>query len=205
MEQTADRNEQAGYLRANGAGHPGETAGMGTARTPQPGPAMPGAQWYCGAQPGTPPQAAQVQDPRWYWYRQGMAAAYANQLAQAAGSAPPPPPHAAEAHHPKHDEHRYGQMMDMLGRFLNGEADMGDVVNGFFSLDFQNDQFWKGALVGAAATLLLTNENVQKGLAGSLGSIFGAAKSGIEKAAGAAKEAQKGEKSEKTAAKEEKK
>ncbi len=202
MEETADRNERAGYLRANGAGNPGETAGMGTARTPQPGPVMPGAQWYYGAQPGTPPQAVQAQDP-WYWYQQGMAAAYANQSAQAAGSAPQP--HAAEAHHPKHDEHRYGQMMDMLGRFLNGEADMGDVVNGFFSLDFQNDQFWKGALVGAAVTLLLTNESVQKGLAGTLGSIFGSAKSGIEKAAGSVKEAPVEEKKEKAPAKEEKK
>jgi hypothetical protein len=31
-------------------------------------------------------------------------------------------------------------------------------------LDFDDKDFWKGALVGAAAVLLLTNENVQRAL-----------------------------------------
>ena len=79
----------------------------------------------------------------------------------------------ADANHIHHDENRFGQVADMMGRFLNGEATMGDMVNGLFNLNFRDDQFWKGAVVGAVAALLLNSDTVK----GSLAGIFGAAKS----------------------------
>jgi hypothetical protein len=114
------------------------------------------------------------------WYQQQAAQANAATIAsQAAG-----PGSAAtngRSHHPKYDAHKYGQMIDTVGRFLNGEANMGEVVDGLFSLNFQDDQFWKGAVVGAVAALLLTSETVQSGLTKTVGTIFATAQSGVEK------------------------
>ena len=92
-------------------------------------------------------------------------------------------------HHPKFEEHKYGQMIDMVGKFLNGEANVGEVVNGLFSLNFQDDQFWKGAMVGAVAALLLTSETVQSSLTKTVGSMFATAQSGAEKVTKTFKEA----------------
>ena len=47
-------------------------------------------------------------------------------------------------------------------------------------LDVQDSQFWKGALLGAAVTLLVTNESVQKGVVKTLSKLTLAAQSGIE-------------------------
>lgn len=231
MEQMSEREEQAGYPPANTmafqiegtrapqplGGPPSQAsptaqgASAGTSQGNMYGGANPQAMftggqpappYYGNPRPATPspmafPPGPAGQDP-WFWYRQGMAAAHASQAAQTANAAPP---HADGPHHPKHDEHKYGQMMNTLGRFLSGEADMNDLINGFFSLDFQNDQFWKGALVGAIATLLLTNENVQKGLTGTIGAMFGKSMSGSEKPQGTAGEAPETGKKEKAPSK----
>ncbi|MEA3386658.1 MAG: hypothetical protein U9Q89_09495, partial [Thermodesulfobacteriota bacterium] len=69
------------------------------------------------------------------------------------------------------------------------DANVGEVVNGLFSLNFQDDQFWKGALVGAVAALLLTSETVQSGLTKTVGSVFATARSGAEKVSKTYKEA----------------
>ena len=50
----------------------------------------------------------------------------------------------------------------------------------FLGLDVQDSQFWKGALLGAAVTLLVTNESVQKGVVKSVSKLTMAAQSGIE-------------------------
>jgi hypothetical protein len=47
-------------------------------------------------------------------------------------------------------------------------------------LNVQDSQFWKGALLGAAVTLLLTNESVQKGVVKGVSQLSAAAQSGIE-------------------------
>ena len=47
-------------------------------------------------------------------------------------------------------------------------------------LDVQDSQFWKGALLGAAVTLLVTNESVQKGVVKTVSKLTLAAQSGIE-------------------------
>ncbi len=47
-------------------------------------------------------------------------------------------------------------------------------------LDIQNSQFWKGALLGAAVALLVTNETVQKGVVKTVSKLTLAAQCGIE-------------------------
>ncbi|PIE72432.1 MAG: hypothetical protein CSA20_07760 [Deltaproteobacteria bacterium] len=47
-------------------------------------------------------------------------------------------------------------------------------------VNLQDNQFWKGALLGAAVTLLLTNESVQKGVVKTFSQLSAAAQSGIE-------------------------
>ncbi|HHB77174.1 MAG TPA: YtxH domain-containing protein [Desulfobulbus sp.] len=47
-------------------------------------------------------------------------------------------------------------------------------------LDVQDTQFWKGALLGAAVTLLVTNESVQKGVVKTVSKLTLAAQSGVE-------------------------
>lgn len=73
------------------------------------------------------------------------------------------------AHHIHHDENRYGQFADMVSRFLNGQATSGDMVNGLFSLNFRDDQFWKGAIVGVLAAVVLNSDMVKQGLAKTFG------------------------------------
>ena len=75
----------------------------------------------------------------------------------------------SSAQHIHHDENKFGQMTDMVGRFLKGEATPTDMVEGIFSLNFRNDQLWKGALLGAAAVLVFNSGVVQN----SVGKLFG--------------------------------
>ena len=96
---------------------------------------------------------------------------------------------AMASHHPKYEAHKYGQVIDTVGRFLNGEANVGEVVDGLFSLNFQNDQFWKGALVGAVTALLVTNNTVQSGLMKTVATVFTAAQGGVKKVTETYKEA----------------
>ena len=50
----------------------------------------------------------------------------------------------------------------------------------FLGLAPQNAQFWKGVALGAAVTVLLTNESVQKGIVTAVARMTAAAQSGIE-------------------------
>ena len=70
----------------------------------------------------------------------------------------------AGAKHVEHDENRFGQMADMVGRFIEGEATTADMVKGIFSLNFRDDQFWKGSLAGALAALVLNSDMVKQGV-----------------------------------------
>ncbi len=47
-------------------------------------------------------------------------------------------------------------------------------------LNVQDTNFWKGALLGAAVTLLITNESVQKGVVKTVSKLTAAAQTGIE-------------------------
>jgi len=121
-----------------------------------------------GAAPDSGPQAA---------------AGYVPGQTGAAGPAPGPA-----------QENRYGELYGLLQDAANGNPD----VNGFLNF-FQTTRsdFWKGALVGAGVSLLLTNDTVKsfisKGFAGVLGAVGGRAE---------AAEAEEDRKAEQRAAKE---
>jgi hypothetical protein len=53
-------------------------------------------------------------------------------------------------------------------------------VSSLLGLNIQDSQFWKGALLGAAVALLVTNESVQKGLVKGMAKLTAAAQCGIE-------------------------
>ena len=72
---------------------------------------------------------------------------------------------SANPHHPKHDAHKYGQIVQMAEKFVNGETDLSDVVNGISLLENQDSQFWRGLLVGGVATLVLTSDQVKNAMA----------------------------------------
>jgi hypothetical protein len=68
----------------------------------------------------------------------------------------------------QHAGHGQGQsqgqgqgMAQVMQEIANGGSGLSSLTK---LLDFDDKDFWKGALVGAAAVLLLTNENVQRAL-----------------------------------------
>ena len=67
---------------------------------------------------------------------------------------------------------RYGQVVNSVEQFLEGEATVSDVVKTLYTNTAQDDQLWKGVLVGAAAAVLLTSEPVRKAMGQTLGSVF---------------------------------
>ena len=50
----------------------------------------------------------------------------------------------------------------------------------WLGMNFRDDQFWKGVLLGAALALLVTSESVQKTLIKGTASVWTAAQSGVE-------------------------
>ena len=50
----------------------------------------------------------------------------------------------------------------------------------WYSLNFRNDQFWKGVVLGTAVTLLVTNETVQKTLMKGTAKVLTLAQAGVE-------------------------
>jgi len=67
---------------------------------------------------------------------------------------------------------RYGQVINSVEQFLEGEATVSDVVKTLYTTTAQDDQLWKGILVGAAAAVLLTSEPVRKAMGQTLGGVF---------------------------------
>ncbi len=59
-------------------------------------------------------------------------------------------------------ENRYGELYGLINEAANGNADVSSFLRFFQST---NSDFWKGALVGAGITLLLTNNTVKSTLA----------------------------------------
>ncbi len=67
----------------------------------------------------------------------------------------------------------YARVIKSVEDFAEGDATVADVVKTLYSETSQDDQFWKGALVGAAATVLLTNKSVKNAMGKTFGGIFG--------------------------------
>ena len=76
------------------------------------------------------------------------------------------------------------QFVDEIANGGSGFSSLGKMVN------LDDSEFWKGALIGAAAVLLLTNESVQKTLFKTGVKAKDAVKSGVEKVKAKAREAQ---------------
>lgn len=76
---------------------------------------------------------------------------------------------------PKHMEYRYGQMIELCNDLMQGKADPGKIAA---FLTSTGAHFWKGAVVGAAVTFLLTNDAVKSALGDTFSAVFGAAKGG---------------------------
>ncbi len=70
------------------------------------------------------------------------------------------------------EQQRYGQIVQSFEQFMQGEATISDVVKTLYTNTAQYDQLWKGALVGAAATVLLTSKPVREAMGKTFGSLF---------------------------------
>lgn len=91
---------------------------------------------------------------------------------QAPGSAMPG---AVEGLHDHHQSPQYQFPFDPAF------AQAGTPANtSILGLNFRDQNFWKGALLGAAVTLLVTNETVQKGVMKGVAKIYGAAQGGVQ-------------------------
>ena len=98
--------------------------------------------------------------------------------------APPRPPHfpppqgpgfghAGIPHQEYGADHHHGPFADMVGKALQGQATPQDLVTGLLNLNFRDDQFWKGVVLGSVAALLFHSGAVRQTLAGVLTSVLG--------------------------------
>jgi len=74
---------------------------------------------------------------------------------------------------PQHLQNRYGQMLAMCNEIMQGKADPVKIAS---FLTANGTHFWKGAIVGALATFVLTNSSVKSALGDSFSAIFGRSK-----------------------------
>ena len=81
------------------------------------------------------------------------------------------PPDQAPTPEPQQPD--YARIIKSVEDFAEGDASVADVVKILWTETAQDDQFWKGAVVGAAAAVLLTNETVRGTLGKTFGSLFG--------------------------------
>ncbi len=69
--------------------------------------------------------------------------------------------------------------MDQFNQYQQSQLPT-TTATSIFNLDAQSSTFWKGAFIGAAAALLVTNESVQKGVVKVVSGVTAAAQSGVE-------------------------
>ncbi|MFV0439637.1 MAG: hypothetical protein ACK5PS_19860 [Desulfopila sp.] len=70
------------------------------------------------------------------------------------------------------DQKRYGQVVQSVEKFIGGEGTVSDVVKTLYLNSSQNDQLWKGVVVGAAAAVLLTSGPVREVMGKGFTSLF---------------------------------
>lgn len=71
---------------------------------------------------------------------------------------------------PQHLQNQYGQMLHMCTELMQGKADPSKILS---FLTASGTHFWKGALVGALLTFVLTNSSVKSALGETFSAIFG--------------------------------
>jgi hypothetical protein len=155
-----------------------------------------------GAYPGQPPYGAHGMHhgipphPAAYGVPPGVDPYWAYQAQAQAGYAPPAYPYAGMAppnahwqgYGPGVEQHAGSGRMAGAARGA-GMAELVDEIanggNGLSSLgkmlDFDDSEFWKGALLGAAAVLLLTNDSVQGALFKTGAKTKAAVKTGVDR------------------------
>ncbi len=69
-------------------------------------------------------------------------------------------------------QQQYGQVINTVEQFLEGEATVADVVKTLYINTSRDDQLWKGVIIGAAAAVLLTSEPVREVMGKTLGGVF---------------------------------
>ncbi len=69
-------------------------------------------------------------------------------------------------------QQRYGMIVNSVEQFMAGEATVSDVVKTLYTTTSQDDQLWKGVVVGAAAAVLLTSAPVREAMGKTLGGLF---------------------------------
>lgn len=182
----AGQQAQWGQTQAQGTAQPAQQAQWGQAQVQGGGPAAQQAQWGYGQgqqYPGYP--GAQGQP--------GMAAGYGPAPIHAYGAYPygypygyptqaqPGYAHPAAPQGPGFPGHRPGaevgmtQLMEEIAGGGNGLSSLGRMLN------LNDKELWKGALIGAAAVLLLTNESVQNALFKTGVRASDAVRSGVDK------------------------
>ena len=82
------------------------------------------------------------------------------------------------------EQQRQGQIVRSFEQFVEGDATVSDVVRTLYTNTSQNDQLWKGVLVGAAATILLTSKPARTALGKTFGSLFGGTQGELKSPAG---------------------
>lgn len=188
-----EKGEGQAYAGARENGWPGQQAGQqqGQQAGPQPGVMyqfVPGAgfvpvncqpgQWGCppygsmgGYGPGPQPNFQQA--PPGYGPQAGP---YGQPYAPPYGQPYGPDGHEAhEAHHGHYGPYGpqgpdMGQMYGMVGDVMKGKGDPGKLLG---MLQAPGGEFWKGALVGAAAVLLFNSGAVKDALGGLFGAMGG--------------------------------
>ncbi len=80
--------------------------------------------------------------------------------------------------HLKHDENKFGQMFGIVNDIAKGQADPSQIIS---MLEGFDGHFWKGAIVGVAATLLLGSDAVKGAIAGVFSGLAGKEASSAEK------------------------
>ena len=78
-------------------------------------------------------------------------------------------------HEPLYDANQYGMVPQQ-----SYQVQAAPVGAGFLGMNFRDEQFWKGALLGAAVALLVTNETVQKSVIKGAAKVISAVQGGVQ-------------------------
>jgi hypothetical protein len=142
-----------------------QSGGFGGAHGGMPGsPAGPGAQAHAGSHPGTGGHA-------------GCSAGSHQAAAGPAGYAHPGQYQSGYMPHPPlHEAYQYGHYAQTP---VAPYEDPNAQGYSFLGLHLNDGNFWKGALVGAALTLLITNETVQRAIMKGVATAYSAAQDGV--------------------------
>jgi hypothetical protein len=69
-------------------------------------------------------------------------------------------------------QQQQGAILQSFEHFIEGKATVSDVVKTLYTNTADNDQFWKGALVGAAVAVLLSSKPVRETMSKTCDSLF---------------------------------